>query len=103
MAAKLTVERRVVPGYQDEVGELLRQLRSGAVRQAGFISGETVVDAFNPTVFMTISTWASISVWQEWEKNPDRLAIVQQINEHLQSTPVVRVWTDAIDGPPAAI
>jgi quinol monooxygenase YgiN len=103
MATKLTVERKVVPGYQADLAELLRELRSGAVRRAGFISGETVVDAFNPTIFMTISSWASIGAWQEWERDPGRLAIVERINDLLQGNPVVRVWMDDVDGPPAAI
>lgn len=31
---------------------LLRELRSAATLWPGFISGLTVVDAFNPTIFM---------------------------------------------------
>lgn len=103
MATKLTVERRVVPGNQDELADLLRELRAAAVRQPGFISGETVIDAFNPTIFMTISTWVNIAVWQDWERNPNRLAIVTRINALLQGTPLVRVWVDSADAPPAAI
>jgi quinol monooxygenase YgiN len=103
MATKLTVERRVVPGNQDELADLLRELRSGAVRQPGFISGETVIDAFNPTIFMTISAWSGIGAWQEWERNPSRQAIVERINALLQGTPMVRVWVDSADAPPAAV
>ena len=103
MATKLTVERRVVPGNQEELAELLRELRSAAVLQPGFISGETVIDAFNPTIFMTISTWAGIGAWQDWERNADRHAIVARINALLQGTPMIRVWVDSADAPPAAV
>jgi len=103
MTVTLMVERKVIPGAQDELSDLLRELRSKAVRQPGFISGETVVDLFNPQIFMTISTWASVSVWEAWEKNPDRLQTVRRINALLSGDPVVRLWTSGPGGPPAAI
>lgn len=103
MTVRLMVERKVIPGAQEELSELLRELRSRAVRQAGFISGETVVDLFNPQIFMTISNWASVGVWQRWEKNPDRLRIVKRINALLQSDPIIRIWNADAEGPPAAI
>lgn len=102
MAVRLTVERRVIPGAQAEITKLLRELRSAAVRQPGFVSGETVVDAFNPLIFLTISTWTSMSAWERWDKSPERLAIVERINALLQAKPVTRLWVDDIDAPPAA-
>ena len=47
MTVRLTVERKVTPGFQSDLRRLLRELRSRAVQQSGFITGETVVDMFN--------------------------------------------------------
>ena len=103
MVIKLIVERKVIPGSQDEIVDFLRELRSAAVLQSGFVSGETLIDAYNPTIFITISTWNSISSWENWENNQERQAIIENINSLLQDKPLVRVWRDTSDAPPAAI
>ena len=82
---------------------MLRELRSGATRQPGFISGQTVVDAFSPTIFMTISRWSSIAVWDLWEKDSERMAIIERIDALLQRTPTVRLWLDDEDAPAAGL
>ena len=99
----LTVERRVVPGDQGKIKELLRELRSHATRQPGFISGQTVIDAFNPTTFMTVSSWSSIAAWESWEKAPERAEITDRINELLQEQPRVRLWLHDEEAPAAAV
>ena len=103
MSVTLMVERKVVPGEQGEITELLRELRSHATRQPGFISGRSVVDAFSPTTFMTISSWASIAAWEAWEQDPERTKIVDRINLLLQDTPTLRLWRDDGDTPPGAL
>ncbi len=103
MSLTLMVERKVVPGEQGALKSLLRELRSGATLQPGFISGRSVVDAFNPTIFMTISTWSSIAVWEDWESQPARRAIIDRINELVQGEPVVRMWLDDDDAPSGAM
>ena len=82
---------------------LLRELRSGATRQPGFISGQTVVDAFSPIIFMTISRWSTMAVWDRWEKDPERSAIIERIDALLQRTPKVRMWLDDEDAPAAGL
>ena len=52
MAVTLLVEREAIPGALGQVTTLLRELRSAATLWPGFISGRSVVDAFNPTIFM---------------------------------------------------
>lgn len=103
MAIRLTVERKARVGQQEELSNLLHQLRSKAVLQSGFISGETVVDLWSPRIFMTISRWASVEAWQRWETNRERLSIIERINTLLEGKPVVRLWADGDDRPPAAI
>ena len=99
----LMVERRAVPGAQEEIKGLLRELRSHATRHPAFISGRSVVDAFNPTNFMTISVWSSMAGWEDWEKDPERTAITDRIAALLQEEPTIRLWRDDQDWPPAAM
>ena len=103
MQITLMVERKVVPGAQGEITQLLKELRSNATRQPGFVSGQTVLDARNPTIFMTISIWSSMAAWEGWEKNPERTEIIERINEVVQEEPQVRMWLHDEDAPPAAV
>ncbi len=103
MVLTLTVERDATSGSQGPIKALLRELRSGATRQPGFVSGQTVVDAFSPTIFMTISRWSSMAVWDLWEKDPGRSAIIEQINALLQRESKVRMWLDDEDAPAAEL
>ena len=112
MAVRLTVERKVTTGFQGDLKRLLRELRSRAVQQSGFISGETVVDMFNPMDFMTISTWASLDAGQcrsVWGKARARGSLIREIAVNLlerfrrcaravdlPSTPArPRLWTNS--------
>ncbi|MSP78175.1 MAG: hypothetical protein EXR67_01230 [Dehalococcoidia bacterium] len=90
-SATRTVERKIAPGTQKELTDLLRDLQSRAVRQRGYISGEVVVDTLNPTVFMTISRWTTMAAWQQRERSADRTKIIERIDSLMQSKPVVRI------------
>lgn len=81
----------------------LRASPSKAVRRPGFLSGETVLDLFNPGIFMTVSRWTSLDAWEWWEKDAERQKIVRRINALLQSDPVVRLWQDEGEELPAAM
>ena len=101
MSLTLMVERTVIPGVQGEIKALLRELRSHATLQPGFISGRTVVDAFNPAIFMTISNWSTMDEWERWENNLQRVSIMGRISDLLQGDPVSRLWLDDEDAPTA--
>lgn len=103
MSLVLMVEREVIPGAQEEIKELLRELRSSATRQPGFVSGQTVVDAFSPTIFMTISTWSSMAYWQTWEADLLRTEIIERIDTVLQRRPRARIWQTDEDAPVGAL
>ena len=102
MSLTVTVERHVVPGTQGDMKKLLRELRAGATRSGGLISGQSLVDARSPFILLTVSTWASIAVWESWEGNPERGEIIGQINQLLQGKPVIRLWLDEHDAPAGA-
>ena len=60
----MLIERWVKAGYEETVGEMLRDLRSQAVRQRGYIYGETWLSLENPRVFVVVSAWGSREHWE---------------------------------------
>jgi heme-degrading monooxygenase HmoA len=60
------------------------ELRISAMRQPGYISGETLrgntlrtVD--DPSLWLVISTWVDAESWQKWQMVPERREIESKI------------------------
>ncbi len=94
MSAKILIERRI---KQDCLGSLLElsvQLRSLAVKQPGYISGETLVSAEHDDVHLVISTWRNLSDWRAWEANAERARIATEIEKLLVEPPSAKAFID---------
>ena len=50
MAIKVLIERKIQAGHEDLVWNMLRKLRSEAVRQKGYLYGETWRSLDNPRI-----------------------------------------------------
>ena len=48
-------------------------LRALAVRQPGYISGETFFNLDHPDECLVISRWTTKELWQQWMQNPRRI------------------------------
>ena len=80
MAIKILIRRSVPEEKARQMIPLFRQMRSMAVNQPGYISGETLRNLEKPTEFLVISTWRSSEDWQKWLVSEDRKAIQTQID-----------------------
>ena len=67
------------------LSSLLFDLRSLALRQPGYISGETMRNVENPSEFLVISTWRSLEDWQNWFENEKREKLEGRVDEILGS------------------
>ncbi|RJQ65439.1 MAG: antibiotic biosynthesis monooxygenase [Desulfobacteraceae bacterium] len=83
MAVKALIKRVVPENKAREMIPLFRQMRSMAVNQEGYISGETLRNLNNPEEFLVISTWQSSADWVRWLKSPERQKIQNQIDSLL--------------------
>jgi len=102
MTVKITIERTVKPDQQDELLLLLKELRTHAIHQPGYIAGETLTSVDRPGTHLVISTWHSLHDWKAWENHPERLEILTKV-EALLSTPskvgvFVEPWASLPEG-----
>jgi heme-degrading monooxygenase HmoA len=99
MAVKIFIKRHVKEDKTHEAVELLKDVRSRALKQPGYISGETLINHYDPckiTVVSTwqtdpckitvVSTWQTIDDWIRWEESDERSAKEDQL-EDLQEGP----------------
>ncbi len=59
------------------------ELRALAVRQPGYISGETFFNLDRPEECLVISRWTTIELWQKWYQDPRRIELDENMEKHL--------------------
>ena len=72
MIAKIIIKRKFIKNRETEIISLLNKIRSGAMNQPGYVSGETLMQHEEPQNMTVISTWKSMAQWHEWKNNPER-------------------------------
>ena len=72
---------------------LLNELRSMAMRQTGYISGETMRNVNDHSEFLVISTWKSVADWQRWFKNEKRTSLEGKVDSILGSPTEYRIYS----------
>lgn len=83
MAVKIFIKRLIPEGKERELFKLIRELRTKAVAQPGYISGETLVRVDNPSQFLVVSTWRHIDDWEKWQAHEERKNLQNRIDEIL--------------------
>lgn len=86
MAVKVFIKRYVKKGKTKEAVELLKDVRSHALKQPGYISGETLINHYDPCNITVVSTWQTIDDWIRWQESDERSAKEDQL-EDLQEGP----------------
>ena len=80
MAVKILIKRHVPEEKAREIIPLVREMRSLATKNEGYISGETLRNLERPEEFMVISTWQSSRDWKEWLRSEDRKKVQDKID-----------------------
>ena len=90
---KVIIERRVKPGSEGKLEELLTDIRSQAMYHSpGFVSGEVLTAIDDPSVRVIIGTFLTLDNWKQWESSPVRQEILQQLEPLLTSLPREAVY-----------
>jgi len=92
MAVRVFIEREIQPGNDLKLHNLLMQLRTKAMLQKGYITGETLRDVRSANKFLVIGTWNSLEDWSAWQANPERKAIQQELDTLLKAPEKINVY-----------
>ena len=88
---KIMIERHAKPDA--ELSPLLQELRAALVwHYQGYVTGETLVNAEDRSIILTIGTWRNIEDWKRWEKSETRARITKQIEPLLQEKPKIKIF-----------
>ena len=93
MNAKILIKRKFKSGKQKEIIALLRELRSGALHQPGYISGETLTSTEDPQTMMVIGTWQDMESWYSWKRNTTRQTLEQMLEIYQEGSTEYQEFT----------
>ena len=68
------------------------ELRAHAVKQPGYISGETLFDLNRKDECLVISRWTALDHWQQWMRDPRRIELDDNMANHLVSETEYRIY-----------
>ena len=90
---RVVIEHKIKsPEYVDKAIYLIREIRKEAMKQHGFITGETLTNVDDPTNMLVISTWVTRDAWDVWDKSERRVELNPLINELLAEPYSVRIF-----------
>ena len=92
MAVKIFIKRHVKEDKVDKAYALLNKIRSNAMNQPGYISGETLVNHYDYRSITVISTWQSVEDWINWEESDERAGKEAELEKLLEEPAKFEVY-----------
>ncbi len=80
MAVKILIKRSIGQDVAPFLRPLILELRAHAMKQPGYISGETLKCIDRPGEYLVISTWDSLDDWHRWLNSGERQELEHKID-----------------------
>jgi heme-degrading monooxygenase HmoA len=69
------------------------ELRAHAVKQPGYISGETLFNLERSEECLVLSRWTKVEHWQDWLRNPLRIELNEKIEKLLATRTEYNIYS----------
>ena len=76
---KVMIERHCRADKEVEFKGLLAQIRSKALPQLGYYSGETLRGVDDSSRWLVISSWSTVEMWKTWQNSPERQELISKM------------------------
>ena len=83
MAVKILIKRKFKNGNMQAASRFVINNRSGAMRQPGYISSETLRNIEDKDTILVVSMWENIEAWEAWKNSEIRKANVAEFKDYL--------------------
>ena len=83
MAVKILIKRKFKNGNMQAASRFVINNRSGAMRQPGYISSETLRSIEDKDTILVVSMWENIEAWEAWKNSEIRKANVAEFKDYL--------------------
>ena len=89
---KVLQERRVKKRNFAKLIANLNDLRSAALHQPGYVTGETLIKGKDPIDVLVISTWISEDHWKAWTTSEERIEINDMVNSLIDGDAKISIY-----------
>ncbi len=80
MGIKVLIRRKIPENNLNEINQLLIDLRALAMKQKGYLGGETLKRVNSPAEYLVISSWESLDEWSKWLVSAERRDFQERID-----------------------
>ena len=87
MAVKILIKRKFKEEHFQAASRLLINHRSGAMKQPGYISSETLHNLDDPSRIVVVSMWQTREAWEAWKQSETRLANETEFKDYIIGEP----------------
>lgn len=100
MAIEVLIRRRFIKEKGSVLAPLIVRLRSLALAQPGYISGETLkcLDPAGEDEYLVRSTWRSVEEWETWLHSNERTTIQSEIDAITGEATQYRMYEPLVGG-----
>lgn len=76
---KIIIERRIMPGLEEEYEVAARQVMRASINAPGFIGGECLRELNRPERRLLVTQWRDLKAWKEWQSSGQREHAMQRL------------------------
>ncbi|QOR39545.1 DUF1330 domain-containing protein [Billgrantia diversa] len=92
---KIIIERRIMPGLEEEYEEAAREAMRHSLGARGFVGAETLVERGHSDRRLMVVKWRNLSAWNEWYTSEERARAMQRILPLLTEDETIRIYEPA--------
>ncbi|MCA1771748.1 MAG: antibiotic biosynthesis monooxygenase [Halomonas sp.] len=89
---KIIIERRIMPGLEEEYEQAAREAMRASLGARGFVGGETLVELGHTDRRLMITKWRDLRAWNEWHHSEARARAMQRILPLLTEDETIRIY-----------
>lgn len=97
MSVKIMIERQFKEAVDPDILEIIDEIRIKALRDRGYIGGETIVNCDNPKEVLVISAWASVDDWKRWYEKKEWEELEKKLLRRLAEPVKIRAFMPRAD------
>lgn len=97
MSFKIIIERKFKKPVDQDLLAIIDEIRIKALRDRGYIGGETLVNADDGKEVIVVSSWSSVDDWNAWYAKKEWEDLEKQLATQLEEPARVRVFTPGAD------
>ena len=97
MSIKIVIERKFKEAVVQEILEIIDEIRIKALRDKGYIGGETIVNVDDDREVLVVSAWSSVEDWKTWYDKKEWEELEKKLTPRLEEPAKIRIFMPGAD------